>query len=197
MSPAALSVAAFVDLSNIWLGLLDEADRNGEWRSDVRLAAANFRDLLRAGRPLGRGVVVANASIPPAALEHYGVFGEVITREPGRQSGTEQANDETLQVRIYETIFDRPPGVLVLATGDGAGLSVRRGFIRALDAARRMRWRIEVVGWGDSTNSRLRSWLASTGGIFIDLSDHYYSISFIEGGRRVQPITLRHRAPAG
>jgi hypothetical protein len=154
---------------------------------------ANGRE---AGRPLATSVVVANADVPKAALDHFAAFGDVITREAGRRTGTEQANDETLQVRMYETIFAMPAGVLVLATGDGAGSSVGRGFIPVLEAARSKHWAIEVLGWGRSTNMRLRDWLRRTGGVFVDLADYYYSISFIENCRRAQPISLRHRSTA-
>ena len=190
------TASAFVDMSNIFHGLQDQADREAEWRTDVRLEAVPFRDLLRAGRTLARSVVVANADVPKATLDHFAAFADVITRESGRRTGTEQANDETLQVRIYETIFSMPAGVLVLATGDGAGSAVGRGFIPVLEAARSKHWAIEVLGWGRSTNMRLRDWLQRTGGVFVDLADYYYSISFIENCRRAQPISLRHRSTA-
>jgi hypothetical protein len=197
LSPAPaerkLAASIFLDLSNIWVGLRRQADLEDEWRSAVRLEATNLREVLRAGRPLSRGVVVANADVPEAALARYRMFGQVITREAGRRSGTEQANDETLQVRIYETINALPAGVLVLGTGDGAGASEGRGFIPALEFARQRRWKVEVAGWRDSTNLHLIDWVERTHGVFLDLADFYYSISFIEGGRRSQPISLRHR----
>ena len=69
----------------------------------------------------------------------------MIRRESGKNTGNEQANDETLQVRLYETLFSNPPAVLVLGTGDGAGWRQRRGFLAALDAATRLGWAVEGV----------------------------------------------------
>jgi hypothetical protein len=187
------AVHAFVDLSNIWYGLLDAAPAHHEQGMPVRLSAENLGRVLRAGRDQFRQLAVANTDLPVPVIDHYARVGEVICRESGRRTGTEQANDETLQVRMYETIFNNPAGVLVLATGDGAGWRQRRGFIPALDAARRLKWGTEILAWGVSANRALRDWAARVDASFIDLSDHYFSVSFVEGGRRAQPVSLRHR----
>jgi hypothetical protein len=184
----------FVDLSNIQIGARRQADQEGEWRTDVRVEGENLARYLHAGRAVVRGAVVVNADLPAAARHHYAGIGQVIVRESGRVTGTEQANDETLQVRIYETIHSLPKGVLVLATGDGAGSAEGRGFIPALDAARRHGWAIEVVSWRNSTNSRLIAWLKRTGNLFVALEEAYYSVTFIQGGRKAQSMSLKHRA---
>lgn len=200
-SPAPIqrrtAASIFVDHSNIWVGLRRQAEIEDEWRNAVRIDATNLLGFLRADRPLSRSAVVANAAVPEAALAGFRAFGEVITREAGCLSGTEQANDETLLVRIYETLQAVPAGVLVLCTGDGAGASAGRGFIPALECARQRKWKVEVVGWRESTNGHLIDWVERTKGVFLDLADACYSISFIEGGRRPQPISLRHRPTVG
>ncbi len=190
---AEYSVHAFVDLSNIWYSLLEAAPSHDEGGLPVRLSAENLALVLRAGRTRYRQLAVANADVPAPVIDHFGKVGEVIRRESGRRTGKEQANDETLQVRMYETIFNNPSGVLVLATGDGAGWRERRGFIPALDAARRLKWGVEVIAWGGSTNRALHDWATRVGASFVDLDDHYFSVSFVESGRRAQSVSLRHR----
>lgn len=194
MSDAGIhAVQAFVDLSSIWYGLLEVAPPRDEQGLPLRLSAENLGRVLRAGRDQFRQLAVANADVPLPVIDHFGKVGEVILRESGRRTGTERANDETLQVRMYETILNNPPGVLVLATGDGAGWRQRRGFIPALDAARRRKWGVEVLSWGVAANRALRDWAARVDASFVDLDDYYFSVSFVEGGRRVQPVSLRHR----
>jgi hypothetical protein len=190
---AGHSVHAFVDLSNIWYGLRDAARSHEEQGLPVRLSAENLAHVLRAGRSHYRQLAVANADVPLAVIRHFGKVGEVITRESGWRTGTEQANDETLQVRMYQTIHHHPAGVLVLATGDGAGWRQGRGFIPVLETARQRRWGVEVISWGASTNRGLREWVARVNSSFVDLDDYYFSVSFVKGGRRAQLAFLRHR----
>jgi hypothetical protein len=186
-------VFAFLDLSNIYYGRAAAAERAGEDSRFTRLSAENLATLLRAGRGRYSQVTVANADVPVAVTTHFEPFGEVIRRESGRLTGTEQANDETLQVRMYEALHGQPRSVMVLATGDGAGWRDRRGFIPALDAARQHRWGIEVVTWSDSANRYLMEWVGKVGGAVVDLDYHYYSVTFEEGGRRVQHVNLTRR----
>lgn len=86
--------------------------------------------------------------------------------------------------------------MLVLATGDGAGWSQRRGFVPVLDAARRHGWAVEIVAWGTSTNRKLREWASTERAPFVDLDDHFYSVTFVEGSRFTQPVLLTHRRTA-
>ncbi len=115
----------------------------------------------------------------------------MLARSPN--TGLEQANDETLQVRMYETIFSQPPAVMVLATGDGAGWRQRRGFLPAIDAAKRLGWAVEGVAWSSTANRVMADWYGQVGGAFIDLDDFYLSVTFVEHGRRVMPMNLTHR----
>jgi hypothetical protein len=94
---------------------------------------------------------------------------------------------------MYEALHQHPRAVIVLATGDGEGWKVRRGFRPALDAARQHKWGVELLAWGVSANRSLIDWVQSVGGAFVDLADHYHSITFVEGGRRVQTVNLTRR----
>jgi len=168
------AVFAFVDLSNVWYGVGPVRDRL-EPGAAIRLSSENLGALLAAGRAPYRQVTVANADVPSGVITYFERFGPVLLCEAGKRSGTEQANDETLQVRMYEAMHQQPRSVMVLATGDGAGWTQRRGFIPALEAARQHRWAVEVVSWGGITNGALIDWVQRVGGVFIDLEAHYYS----------------------
>ena len=190
------AVHAFVDLSNIWYGLLDAAVGHGESGLPVRLYAANIAGLLRAGRADFRELAVANADVPDSVISWFERDAEVLRRESGRLTGTEQANDETLQVRMYETMHNHPAGVLVLATGDGAGWRQGRGFLTVLEAARRHKWAVEVIAWSSRTNAALIDWTRKVGAVFVNLNGYYRSVTFVEQGRLAQPLSLCHRATA-
>jgi len=68
-----------------------------------------------------------------------------------------------------------------------------REFLPALEAARQHKWRVEVVAWGATANRTLVEWVEGAGGVFVDLDDFYYSVSFVEWGRVVQPVSLLNR----
>ena len=193
LEPIEASAHVFVDLSNLWYGARAAAERHHEPVHAVRLQADPLARVLAGGRPQGSAVIVANDDVPAGVTAHFARGGTVIRRESGKNSGQEQANDETLQVRMYETLFSHAPAVLVLATGDAAGWRQRRGFLPALDAARRLGWAVEAVAWGETANGELRSWVERVGGAFVDLDPFYYSVTFLEDERRVQPVLLRGR----
>jgi hypothetical protein len=156
LQPVRPHVVIFVDLSNIFLGARDAARSHDEPPGLIRLQADRLRELLADGRQIARACVVANDDVPPEVAAHFGrEFAEWIPREAGKRTGTEQANDETLQVRMYEAIHQVPAGVLVLATGDGAGWNVGRGFVAAIDIAYREGWGIEVAAWPQTLNPTL------------------------------------------
>ena len=81
---------------------------------------------------------------------------------------------------------------VVLLTGDGAGYEAGIGFHADLERMAKRGWRIEVLAWEHACNQRLRSW-AEDVGVFIPLERFYHQISFIEGGRTVLPLSLKHR----
>jgi hypothetical protein len=189
----------FVDLSNIYAGAQDAAKARHEYSPDVRLQAENVLDLLARGRATGTRLVVANSAVPEAVLRRFRGSGfEVETRELGHRSHTEQANDELLQVRMLRAITagDQPPGALVLATGDGNGWMRERGFCPIVERAHHLNWKVEVASWRASLNARLSQVVTSASGRVVLLDDGYYGITFVEGGRRAQPIIHYPEAPA-
>lgn len=190
-----IPVAIFLDLSNIWVGLRRAAEARGE-EYRVRLDHQQLLRLLAAARPVIRALAVADAELPISVQGALGAAGwEVLLRERGRLTGSEQANDETLQVRMYEAIHSREPAVMVLATGDGAGSHENRGFVTILRAARAHGWGVEVAAWADSLNPDLETYVGAAGGACIELDDYFYGIAAAPL-RRASSVSLTHRATA-
>jgi hypothetical protein len=130
-APGATAEAAylFVDFSNLWYAIRGEATHRGDADRAVRVHAANLRRVLAAGREVADAVLVANRSVPESVLRHFRSGFRVELVESGSITGTEQAADELLQNAMYRTILRAPAnGVIVMATGDGAGWSEGRGF---------------------------------------------------------------------
>jgi hypothetical protein len=190
------AVHLFVDLSNVFLGARQTAAASHEYAPALRLSAKHLHRVMAAGRPVASATLVANAMVPEAALRHFRPWFRVILAETGRQTGTEQAADQLLQNAIFiELLQPVEPGVIVLATGDGAGWRDGRGFIPTLIAARRRGFGVEVVSFAASLNPALRD-LAEAVGMLVELDDYYFAVTFLEGLRWPEPILLRHRATA-
>lgn len=89
-------VAIFVDLSNIWVGLRRAGERRGE-ECGLRFEFTELMRLLAATRRVLRAIAVADAELEMGVQRALRSAGfEVLLRERGRVSGSEQANDETL-----------------------------------------------------------------------------------------------------
>ncbi len=121
-------VHLFVDLSNVYLGAQASAVDFEEYGPAVRLSAENLHRVMAAGRPVASATLVANALVPEAALRHFRPWFRIVRAETGRQTGTEVAADQILQnALLLELVRPQEPGVIVLATGDGAGVARRPG----------------------------------------------------------------------
>ncbi|MCF8204325.1 MAG: NYN domain-containing protein [Methylotenera sp.] len=118
-------VCIYWDNSNIFVPAQDVAkEREGAIVGrDLRIQFDAMYELARAGRKVVAGVCVG--SLPPeldtlwTRLRGVGVDLELFER--GEETHREQAVDQALQVHMLRAIVDRPPGVAVLLTGDGAG----------------------------------------------------------------------------
>jgi hypothetical protein len=53
-------------------------------------------------------------------------------------------------------------------------------------------WGIEVISLDSACNRGLKQW-AQTAGVYLSLDSFYESVTFIEGGRRTQPLSLTRR----
>ena len=191
-------VLLFVDNSNIFISTKYEAERREgrASRDSVRLHFDSMLELALAGRQLVKAFVVG--SVPPEERAVWdrlaiatGVSPELYER--GQFSGGEQGLDQCLQVHMLRAISDHPdPQVAVLMTGDGAGYDDGAGFHADMERMHLSGWGIEVISWRNYCRRALREW-AATNGTFVSLDDHYESVTFLKGGRRVTPIDLSKR----
>ncbi|HEV2375963.1 MAG TPA: NYN domain-containing protein [Streptosporangiaceae bacterium] len=189
----------FWDQSNLFVPLRFIASRR-EGRLEergIRLHFPNLYRLARAGRTVAKAVCVG--SIPPDLgrlwdrISDLGVTVEV--QERGAQSNTEQGVDAALQLHMLHSLTDSPPSVAVLLTGDGAGYDQGRGFLADLERMAKGGWAVEVLSWRAACAQHLRRF-AEEQGIFVALDDYYEAITFLADGRRVAPLSLKHRALA-
>ena len=86
----------------------------------------------------------------------------------------------------------RPPGVAILLTGDGAGYDTGAGYHADLERLHKFGWGIEVLAWDAACRRALKEWAGKVG-VYSPLDDYYNSVTFIEGGRRVVPLSLTQR----
>ncbi len=186
-------VFLYWDDSNIYISAKDiAAEREGEGaRARVRIHFRNLLRLAHADRPIQRAVAVG--SIPPELqhvwnrMEREGV--EVQLFERGAQHGREEGVDQALQTSMLRDMADHngDPGIVVLLTGDGKGFADGVGFHADLERMHRKQWRIEVLSWTRSCNSRMQEW-AEQNGKFIALDDFYDSITFLESPQPGRPV---------
>ena len=200
-------VFVYWDNSNIFISARQVAiEREGrDAYHRVRIDFRNMLTLARGGRPLQHAVAVG--SIPPELrgvwnqLENQGVSVHLFER--GAMGGREQGVDQALQSAMLRDALDYngDPGIAVMLTGDGAGFSDGVGFHADLQRMHDRGWRVEVVSWKHSCNSRMRQW-AEQNGKFIALDDFYESVTFLErpepgdpigGPRYPEPVDLTKR----
>lgn len=193
-------VYLFWDNSNIFIGTKFVANRREGMMSEAncRVQFDAIHKLAVAGRPIGGGVCVG--SVPPEIrvvwdkLKQTGVILELYER--GADTGREQGIDQCLQVHMLRAALDEAqPQIAVLLTGDGAGYEDGVGFHADLERLHSRGWGIEVISWDKACRKTLKQW-AENVGVYIKLEDYYDSVTFVEGGRRVKPLSLVHRAKA-
>jgi hypothetical protein len=164
----------------------------------VRIHFENLYGVARAGREVEAAYCVG--SVPPELgqvwdkLEVLGI--DVETFERGAGSGKEQAVDQALQVQMLRTAVDVvPPCVAVLLTGDGAGYDEGVGFYRDLERMHKLGWGVEVLSWENACNHAMKEW-AQRVGVFVPLERFYKQVTFVQGGRRAEQVSLRGRQRA-
>ena len=186
-------VFIYWDNSNIFISARHVAAERegGDARYRVRIDFRNLLALASAGRPVEHAVVVG--SIPPELrhvwnrLEGEGVTVHLFERDA--TGGREQAVDRALQTAMLRDAYDHigQPGIAVVITGDGRGFHDGVGFQADLDRMFSRGWKIEVISWRHSCNSRMRKWAERNGG-FIALDDFYESVTFLEPSSPGRPL---------
>lgn len=131
-------------------------------------------------------------SVPPgnealwSAAREAG-FDTTLLRRVEQDNGrlTEQGVDEAIHLRIADVLLDvDTPGMIVLATGDGATTPQGSSFVKQVARAARRGWQVEIWSWAEQLSSRLRNMGAEYPNLvkIRRLDEWYYSIVFIKGG---------------
>ena len=186
-------VCFYVDNSNIFHEGQRLAEKSmGEDRYAFRLYFPNFVALAVQSRPVRE--VVWGGSIPPPDDTVWAFLREGCSIEPEllrRADGGEQETvDHLIQLRMYRHVrkYREDPGTIVLATGDGKGYYQEDGFLYDVEGFVEDGWSIELLSWEHSCHGRLKEFVEKNGK-FISLDAYYNEITFIKGGRVVQPLT--------
>ncbi len=164
----------------------------------VRLSCPNLRAFAERDRRWGSGYAAAAVSNPCAGLckqmTQAGIDLEV--SECGARSGREQNVDERIQLEMYRLqAHCIPRGIVVLATGDGAGSAEGRGFLPVLQQLSESGFDIEVMSWEHSFHGKLRDW-AELHGRAIVLDPFYKDLTFIDGGRSASSVNALYKKVA-
>ena len=184
------SCFVYWDNSNIFHEAQRIAEERGEGpgaRYRVRVHFDRLLALANAGRPVERAFAVG--SLPPELrqlwnrMEAKGIEVALFDRGDPRR-GEQEVPDRLLQLRMLEDALDNNgnPGIVVLLTGDGTGYLEGAGFHSTLERMHRRGWRVEILSWAHSCNSRMLKWVKENG-LFVALDDFYESITFMEPSR--------------
>lgn len=183
----------FIDLSNIFIGVKDQAAAvDGPLAPrDVRVSLDRLLELVRRGRKMTRAVAGFGARADYRGmmwhLERLGVETLLLERDgKGREIGV----DEALQAEMRAVVQREQPGVLCLLSGDGAGSHLGRGFLPVLQEVKVAGWSVEVYSWRSACNSYFAAWAHANARLVL-LDSYYDSITFLEGTRGASRLRLR------
>lgn len=175
------------DNSNIHYGGLNQVFPNkepGEARELYRTHFLNLVKLVQGNRNIGQIYFVG--STPPRTdsiwnyLRRIGIEPETI---PRADDGEWETTDHLLQNHLLRLGYGATQETVALLSGDGAGINRDEGFFADLRRLGGAGWKIEVYSWNETCHEELKRY-AQTVGQFINLSDHYFEITFLQGRRR-------------
>jgi len=185
-------VCVYVDNSNIFHeGQRYAEQTKHENRHAFRIHFRNFLTLIAGDRPLAE--VVWSGSIPPpddsvwTHLKSLHIKPDLI---PRASTGEHETVDHLIQLRMhrYARKYRNNSGVIALCTGDGKGYAKEEGFLFDLEGFAEDGWKVEVFSWTHACHGKLKRF-AETAGEFVPLERWYHNISFIQGGRHVEPLS--------
>ncbi|WP_276916968.1 NYN domain-containing protein [Aneurinibacillus aneurinilyticus] len=185
----------FWDNSNIHFVGLNQVLKKVEPNVNPKLFRTYFKGLLQlASRNRKIGKLYMAGSIPPQTdslwkhIRSQGIELELLERT---NNNKENANDVSIQAAMLRTMADNmgKDHIFVVLTGDGAGAALGTGFLADLERVHKFGFKIEVISWESGCNRYLRSF-AKKNGVFVPLETHYNKVTFIEGGRSVEPFGM-------
>ncbi|KAK1995528.1 hypothetical protein LX36DRAFT_672397 [Colletotrichum falcatum] len=171
----ANGIHEFYDGSNITVSFYNaEKKRRGLDKKDYLPAffsLSAFRDVLERGRPVGRRFIAGSRNkmgVEPQYLLQARCLGfetkvfDRVRKFPTTSDSEdefqgmqmrEQGVDELVHLGMAESLLDRNPGIMVLATGDGNVAEFSGGFPGFVIRALKRGWIVEVYSFAESTHS--------------------------------------------
>ncbi|KAF3928609.1 hypothetical protein AA313_de0204144 [Arthrobotrys entomopaga] len=143
---------------------------------NIYLSLDTLVNILETGRPTEKKVIAGStksqALVSSALrlgyewnyLERVEKFDEPTSRgyrsDPSSNESltkriVEQAVDEIIVLKMYESLFDYAPGTMVLATGDGNSTEFSEGFYGAVQRSLASGWTVQLFAWKRTLS---RSW---------------------------------------
>lgn len=182
----------FLDNSNIFGGAQRVASEKEKapWPA-VRIDYKNLFRVLRHGK-MNTGVSMLAGSVPPGnealwtAAQEAGFDTTLLHKVPadtGRLS--EQGVDEAIHLRIGNILLDaEEPGMIVVATGDGAQTAQGCSFTDQVIRAAKRGWKVEIWSWRVQLSPRLRDTRIKYPDLVtvLMLDEWYRSVVFLKGG---------------
>lgn len=174
------------DNSNIHYGGLNHVfpqKEAGQTKELYRTHFLNLLNLVVGNREIGQVFFVG--STPPESdkiwtyLESIGIKPQTIPRAPGGEHNT---TDYLLQTHLLRLGYLPEKGTIALLSGDGAGIYKGEGFFADLKNLHSANWNIEVYAWEENCHKGMKEY-AEKNWKFVNLTDHYYSITFLQGVR--------------
>lgn len=175
------------DNSNIHYGGLNQVFLRKEpniAKERYRTSFLNLLKLVENGREIGQVYFVG--STPPKTdsiwnyLHKIGIKPETIPRS---ENGEWDTTDHLLQNHLLRLGYQPNPETVALLSGDGAGVKKDVGFFADLKRLVNVGWSVELYAWEETCHGDLMRYVKEVGK-YINLTNHYEEITFIEGGRR-------------
>ncbi|KAK6535661.1 hypothetical protein TWF694_002114 [Orbilia ellipsospora] len=172
-------VHVFVDHSNINIGFFESIKKlfSTGYRSlpNIHLSLDTLVTILEAGRPTEKKVFAGSTKsqilvsdalrlgyewnylerVEKVDESNRGYRSDPSSNESPTKRIVEQAVDEIIVLKMYESLFDYAPSTMVLATGDGNSTEFSDGFYGAVQRSLACGWTVQLFAWKRTLS---RSW---------------------------------------
>lgn len=174
------------DNSNIHYGGLNQVFPVQEphaTREEYRTHFLNLLKLVVAGREIGQVYFVG--STPPKTdkiwnyLHSIGINPQTI---PRASDGEWDTTDHLLQNHLLRLGYQPIPETVALLSGDGAGVKRDEGFFADLRRLASRGWNVELYSCEETCHKDLQAYALEVGS-YVNLTQHYYRITFLKGKR--------------
>ncbi len=187
-------VCIYVDNSNIYIGGQEAAKNRNEDSLQLRINFKHFLFLITHGSLAFDELVWAGSG--PHEIEDIfeGMIGEGVDLQiiPRSETGEHETVDQAIQLAMYRhnRKYRKSPGTIVLCTGDGKGFSEEKGFLYDVSGFIEDGWDLALYSWDANCHHDLKEF-ARRHGYYVQLEDHYHSITFIKDGRNSVDVQFK------